>query len=74
MTIYINYNIKKDGRIESISEGCGCCSSNGYPSKKEALEEIDDAIKELNELREKILKIEDKSTEALKRFSEVIGS
>jgi hypothetical protein len=74
MSIYISFDIMKDGRIESISEGCGCCSSNYYLSKKEALEEIDDAIKELNELREKILKIEDKSTEALKRFSEVIGS
>lgn len=74
MSIHVNLRIEKDGRIESQTEGCGCCSSSFYLSKKDALEEIDDAIKELNDLRGNILKIEDKSTEALKRFSEVIGS
>lgn len=50
------YRIKTTDGITygSYDSGCGCCASHEVISKEEALAKIDEAIKELKDLREKV--------------------
>lgn len=55
--IHINiHRIKTTDEItyESYDSGCGCCADYKVISQAEVLAEIDEAIKELTELREKV--------------------
>lgn len=54
----ITYKIR-DNIIYSVDPGCGCCGDEVAISKTKALEEIEEAIKELRAFKEKLEQIED---------------
>lgn len=53
--VHVKLYLNSEGELESETSGCGCCSSSFIVDKKEALEEIREAIKDLLEIRRELL-------------------
>lgn len=61
MSIHVNIRQYEDGLIESATAGCGCCSHGITVTVDEAIEEIENAIEELNKELNFFKKIKEKS-------------